>query len=209
MIGGLIGKKLGMSQMFSPEGKMIPVTVIQAGPCVVTQLKTAEKDGYKALQMGLIEKVSPKRINKCVQGHLNKAGSPPVRKLVELPVGVLENIKLGDKITAGDVFKENDVIDVTGITKGKGFQGVIKRHGFHGGPKTHGSKTHRTPGSIGASSYPSRVFKGQRMGGRMGGAQLTLKNLTIIQIDKENNLIIVKGSVPGFNNTYLLIKKQL
>lgn len=209
MIGGLIGKKVGMSQIFSPEGKMIPVTLIQAGPCVVTQLKTEEKDGYQALQMGLIEKVSPKRVNKCIKGHLNKAGMPPLRKLAEVPVAKIENIKPGDKITAGDVFKENEAIDVTGTTKGKGFQGVVKRHRFHGGSATHGSKTHRKPGSIGASSYPSRVFKGTRMGGRMGGDTNTTRNLKIVKIDKENNLIVVKGCVPGCNGSYLLIKKQL
>jgi large subunit ribosomal protein L3 len=208
MIGGLLGKKVGMSQLFSSEGKVIPVTIIQAGPCIITQIKTIDKDGYLSLQMGLIEKVSPKRITKSIKGHVQKAGSPPVRKMIELPIDTIENLKLGDTLTAADIFKEQEIIDISGITKGKGFQGVVKRHHFSGGSATHGSKTHRIPGSIGASSYPSRVYKGTRMGGRMGGAKLTIKNITIIKIDKENNLVVVKGSIPGHNGSYVLIKKQ-
>ncbi|OGF61681.1 MAG: 50S ribosomal protein L3 [Candidatus Fischerbacteria bacterium RBG_13_37_8] len=208
-MGGLIGKKIGMSQIFTPEGKVIPVTVIQAGPCVITQLKSIEKDGYIATQLGFIEKVSPKRITKGMKGHLDKAGSPTVRKLIELPAIDADKLKIGDKITAADIFTADEIVHIIGTSKGKGFQGVVKRHHFGGGPDTHGSKTHRTPGSIGASSYPSRVYKGQRMGGRMGGERVTMKNIKIISIDKENNLVVVKGSVPGHNGSYLILYKKM
>lgn len=209
MINGLIGKKLGMSQLFDADGNIIPVTLIKAGPCVITQIKTVQKDGYQAVQIGLVEKISEKRINKCLKNHLKKAGSPPTKKLIEVEAKSIDNLKLGDKYTAADIFSENDLVNVTGITKGKGFQGVIKRHRFSGGPDTHGSKTHRVPGSIGSSSFPSRVFKGKRMGGRMGGKKHTIKNLKVIKIDKENNIIAVKGCVPGFNGSYLVINKNL
>lgn len=209
MIGGLIGKKIGMSQLFMPDGKLIPVTLIQAGPCVITQIKTTDRDGYDATQVGLIEKVSFKRLNKPLKSHLAKAESPPVRKLVEFEIMDRNKIKIGGKVTAVDVFSENEVIDVAGITKGKGFQGVVKRHRFAGGANTHGSKSHRAPGSIGASSFPSRVFKGQRMGGRMGGDKLTIRNIKIIKLDAENNVIVVKGCVPGYNGSYLILYKHL
>jgi len=209
MIGGLIGKKIGMSQLFTPEGKIVAVTLIQAGPCIITQVKTNEKDGYEATQVGLIEKVSPKRLNKPMKGHLAKANSPNVRKLIEFPIIDKNKIKVGEKVTAADVFKESEIIDVAGVTKGKGFQGVVKRHRFRGGADTHGSKSHRAPGSIGASSFPSRVFKGHRMGGRMGGDNLTIRNLKILKLDAENNVIAVKGCVPGYNGSYLILYKQL
>jgi large subunit ribosomal protein L3 len=209
MIGGLIGKKIGMSQLFTPEGKIVAVTLIQAGPCIITQVKTNEKDGYEATQVGLIEKVSPKRLNKPMKGHLAKANSPNVRKLVEFPIIDKNKIKVGEKVTAADVFKESEIIDVAGVTKGKGFQGVVKRHRFRGGADTHGSKSHRAPGSIGASSFPSRVFKGHRMGGRMGGDNLTIRNLKILKLDAENNVIAVKGCVPGYNGSYLILYKHL
>ncbi len=208
MIAGLIGKKLGMSQLFTTDGKIVAVTLIQAGPCMITQIKTDEKDGYNAIQVGLIEKVLPKRLNKPLKGHLKKVDSSPIKKLIELPIIDKSKIKLGLKITAADVFEENEMINVTGITKGKGFQGVVKRHKFSGGADTHGSKTHRAPGSIGASSFPSRVFKGQRMAGRMGGNKLTIRNLKILKLDAENNIIALKGCVPGYNGSYLILYKQ-
>lgn len=209
MISGLIGRKLGMSQLFDKEGNVVPVTLIKAGPCVITQIKTIQKDGYQAVQIGMIEKISEKRMNKCLRNHLKKAGSVPVKKLVEVEAKSIDGLKLGDKVTAADIFAENDMVSVTGNTKGKGFQGVIKRHRFSGGPDTHGSKTHRVPGSIGSSSFPSRVFKGKRMGGRMGGKRQTIKNLRIVKIDAENNIIAIKGCIPGYNGAYVVINKNL
>lgn len=209
MISGLIGKKIGMSQLFMSDGKVIPITLIQAGPCVITQIKTNDKDGYEATQIGLIEKVSPKRLTKPLKGHLAKAESPPVKKLVEFKIVDKNKIKIGAKVTAADIFSENEIIDVTGITKGKGFQGVVKRYRFAGGADTHGSKSHRAPGSIGASSFPSRVFKGQKMGGRMGDDKLTIRNLKIVKLDAESNIIAVKGCLPGYNGSYLILYKHL
>ena len=186
----ILGKKIGMSQVFSEDRKVTPVTLIEAGPCVVTQVKTEEKDGYQAVQVGFGER---KKINRPLMGHLKDLGK--FRYLREIR-DVKEDMKIGDKIDAG-VFEEGDKIKVVGISKGKGFQGVMKRHGFHGSPATHGHKhDHRAPGSIG-SAFPEHVLKGKKMAGRMGGDQVTVKGLKVVKVDKENNLLAVKGAVPG------------
>ena len=186
----ILGKKIGMSQVFSEDRKVTPVTLIEAGPCVVTQVKTEEKDGYQAVQVGFGER---KKINRPLMGHLKDLGK--FRYLREIR-NVKEDMKIGDKIDAG-VFKEGDKIKVVGISKGKGFQGVMKRHGFHGSPATHGHKhDHRASGSIG-SAFPEHVLKGKKMAGRMGGDRVTVKGLKVVKVDKENNLLAVKGAVPG------------
>jgi len=203
MIQGLIGKKVGMTQVFGEDGSLIPVTVIQAGPCLVVQKKTNEKDGYNAVQVGLVEKVSARRQNSPMKGHFEKAGVPPMRTLVEFEYEGDANV--GDRV-AVDIFKPGDTVDVVGKSKGKGFQGVVKRHGFRGGRATHGSMFHRAPGSIGASAFPSRVMKGMRMAGRMGGDQVTVKNLRVAKIDAENNLIYVRGAIPGGRNALVVLR---
>ena len=203
---GLIGKKVGMTSVFSAEGKSIPCTVIEAGPCVVTQVKTIEKDGYAALQLGFDEK-KEKNTTKPLCGHFKKAGTTPKRKLVEFS-GYDAEYKLGDVIDV-TLFEGTEFIDVVGTTKGKGFQGVVKRHGFGGvGEATHGQHNRqRKPGSIGACSTPSRVFKGMRMGGRMGGDRVTVQNLRVLKVIAENNLLLVKGSIPGAKGSYVIIEK--
>ena len=203
---GLIGKKVGMTSVFSVEGKSIPCTVIEAGPCVVTQVKTIEKDGYAALQLGFDEK-KEKNTTKPLCGHFKKAGTTPKRKLVEFS-GYDAEYKLGDVIEV-TLFEGTEFVDVVGTTKGKGFQGVVKRHGFGGvGEATHGQHNRqRKPGSIGACSTPSRVFKGMRMGGRMGGDRVTVQNLRVLKVIAENNLLLVKGSVPGTKGSYVIIQK--
>jgi len=203
---GLIGKKIGMTSVFSVEGKNIPCTVIEAGPCTVSQIRTLEKDGYKAIQLGFLEK-KEKHATKPEIGHFKKAGTAPKKKVVEF-IGFGDDVKLGDIITV-DMLEPQNFIDVTGISKGKGFQGVVRRHGFGGvGESTHGQHNRlRAPGSVGASSYPSRVFKGMRMAGRMGGDKITVQNLEVLKVIPENNLLIVKGSVPGANGSYLIIEK--
>jgi large subunit ribosomal protein L3 len=203
MIEGIIGKKVGMTQVFAEDGALVPVTVIQAGPCLVVQKKTTEKDGYDAVQLGLVEKISSRRVNAAQRGHFEKAGVPPVRTLAEFDYD--GNANVGDRIQV-DMFKAGDSIDVVGTSKGKGFQGVMKRHGFGGGRATHGSMFHRAPGSIGASAFPSRVMKGMRMAGRMGGDQVTVKNLRVAKIDVENNLIYIRGAVPGGRNGLVLVR---
>ena len=202
MIHGLIGKKVGMTQVFAEDGSIVPVTVIQAGPCLVLQKKTAEKDGYDAVQVGLVDKMSYGAVTSPMRGHFEKAGANPCRTLVEFPYDGEANV--GDRI-AVDIFKPGDSIDVVGRSKGKGFQGVVKRHGFRGGRESHGSMFHRAPGSIGQSAFPSRVMKGMRMGGRMGGGQVTVKNLRIAKIDPENNLIYIRGAVPGGRNSVVVL----
>lgn len=204
---GLIGKKIGMTSIFSAEGKNIPCTVIEAGPCLVTQIKTAEKDGYDAVQIAFDEK-KEKSATKAMLGHFGKAGTTPKRKLVEFR-GNFDNLNLGDVLDVGEVLKNDRWIDVTGISKGKGFQGVVKRYNFKGvGDATHGQHNRlRAPGSLGASSYPSRVFKGMRMAGRMGGDQVKVINMSIVKLIPEKNILIVKGSVPGANGSYLIINK--
>ena len=203
---GLIGKKIGMTSVFSVEGRNIPCTVIEAGPCIVSQVRTIEKDGYEAVQLGFQEK-KEKHATKPEIGHFKKAGTTPKKKLVEFD-GFGDEVKLGDIITV-DMLEVSSLIDITGISKGKGFQGVVRRHGFGGvGESTHGQHNRlRAPGSIGASSYPSRVFKGMRMAGRMGGAKITVQNIEILKVIPENNLVIVKGSVPGANGSYLILLK--
>jgi len=203
---GLIGKKIGMTSVFSVEGKNIPCTVIEAGPCTVSQIRTIEKDGYAAVQLGFLDK-KEKHATKPEIGHFKKAGTAPKKKVVEF-IGFGEDVKLGDIITV-DMLEPSSFIDVTGISKGKGFQGVVRRHGFGGvGESTHGQHNRlRAPGSVGASSYPSRVFKGMRMAGRMGGAKITIQGLEVLKVIPENNLLIVKGSVPGANGSYLIIEK--
>ncbi|TAJ13392.1 50S ribosomal protein L3 [Marinilabiliaceae bacterium JC017] len=203
---GLIGKKIGMTSVFSADGKNVPCTVIEAGPCPVTQIKTVETDGYEAIQLAFDDK-KEKNTSGPMKGHFSKAGVTPKRKLVEF--GMFETeLKLGDNITV-DIFDEDTFVDITGLSKGKGFQGVVKRHGFGGvGGQTHGQHNRlRAPGSLGASSYPSRVFKGMRMAGRTGGDRVKIENLRVLKVIPENNLILVKGSVPGARGSYLIIEK--
>src|SRR5258707_223810 len=202
-IEGIIGKKVGMTQVFAEDGLIVPVTVIQAGPCFVIQKKTADKDGYDAVQIGLVEKVSNKRISSAERGHFEKAGVQPVKTLAEFDYSGDANV--GDRVQV-DIFKEGDQIDVIGRSKGKGFQGVVRRHNFAGGRATHGSMLHRAPGSIGASAFPSRVMKGMRMGGRMGGDQVTVKNLRVAKVDAENNLLYIRGAVPGGRNGLVVVR---
>jgi large subunit ribosomal protein L3 len=202
---GLIGKKIGMTSVFSAEGKNIPCTVIEAGPCVVTQIKTNETDGYEAVQLAFGNK-KDKHTTQPLKGHFTKAGITPRSKLVEFKG--FEGYQLGDTINV-DIFSESTFVDVTGTTKGKGFQGVVKRYGFAGvGGQTHGQHNRlRAPGSVGASSYPSRVFKGMRMAGQTGNKQKKIYNLRVIKVIPENNLLMVKGSVPGAIGSYLIIQK--
>ena len=207
-MAGIIGKKIGMTSVFSVEGKNVPCTVIEAGPCVVTQVKTEENDGYEALQLAYDDK-KEKNVTKAEFGHFKKAGVTPKRKVVEFKNTYQEAFELGQEIDVS-VFHENDYVDVVGVSKGKGFQGVVKRHNFKGvNDATHGQHNRlRAPGSIGASSWPSRVFKGMRMAGRDGGKTVTIENLLVMKIVPEKNLIVVKGSVPGAKGTYLIIRKQ-
>jgi large subunit ribosomal protein L3 len=205
-MSGIIGRKIGMTSVFSAEGKNIPCTVIEAGPCVVTQVRTVEKDGYSALQLAFDEK-KEKQTSKPLIGHFQKANTTPKRKVAEIKNWDKE-YQLGDIITS-EIFLEDRWIDVTGITKGKGFQGVVKRHGFSGvGGQTHGQHNRlRAPGSMGASSYPSRVFPGKKLAGRMGGDRVKIINLRLIKVITESNLLIVKGSIPGAKGSYLIIEK--
>ena len=205
-MSGLIGKKIGMTSLFDENGKNIPCTVIQAGPCVVTQVRTNEVDGYEALQLGFDDKAE-KRATKAANGHFKKAGTSPKYKVVEFQ-GFEEEYKLGDSITV-EHFTEGEFVDVSGTSKGKGFQGVVKRHNFAGvGQATHGQHNRlRAPGSIGAASYPARVFKGMKMAGRMGGDTIKVQNLRVLKVVSEKNLIVVKGAIPGHTNSYVTIEK--
>jgi len=207
MAPGILGKKIGMTQIFDGQGRVVPVTAVQAGPCVVVQRKTVEKDGYSAIQLGLVEFIKESRVTKPRLGHFKKAGVEAARYIREFPVAGDEEIKAGDRVLA-TVFKPNDRIDITAKPKGRGFQGVVKRHGFSGGPDTHGSMTHRVPGSIGQSSYPSRVIKGVRMGGRMGGTKVTTIGLQVVEVLEEDNVILVKGAVPGPNGGYVMVRRS-
>ncbi len=204
-MSGLIGKKIGMTSIFDENGKNIPCTVIQAGPCVVTQVRTEEVDGYSAIQLGFDDK-SEKNTTKALQGHFAKAGTTSKKKVVEFSFD--EELNLGDTVGV-DLFSEGEFVDVSGVSKGKGFQGVVKRHGFAGvGQATHGQHNRlRAPGSIGAASYPARVFKGMRMAGRMGGDTVKVQNLRVLKVVADKNLIVVKGCVPGAKNSYLTIEK--
>jgi len=210
VIEGLIGKKIGMTQLFSPKGEVVPVTVIKAGPCVVLQVKTKEKDSYQAVQLGLIDdKVKEKRLSKPLLEHLKKASAPPVRIIREFKLLSPDKPPvLGEKVTVGLLSGEKKV-HITGTSKGRGFAGVVKRWGFRGGKATRGSMFHRTPGSIGASASPSRVLKGTRLPGRMGGRRVTVKNLEVLKIEEDKDLLIVKGAIPGPGGRYLLIKRPL
>jgi len=204
---GIIGKKIGMTSVFSADGKNVPCTVIEAGPCIVTQIKSVATDGYEAVQLAFDEK-KEKNTSQPELGHFKKASTTPKRKLVEFD-GYETAFKLGDAITLTDVLDDNSFVNITGISKGKGFQGVVKRHGFSGvGGQTHGQHNRlRAPGSVGSSSFPSRVFKGMRMAGRTGGDNVKVENLKVLKIIPESNLLIVKGSVPGAKGSYLIIEK--
>ncbi|MGH9799500.1 MAG: 50S ribosomal protein L3 [Blastocatellia bacterium] len=209
MVNGIIGKKLGMTQIFASDGSVTPVTVIKAGPCVVVQRKTVSTDGYEAVQLGLVEDKSPKKVNKPMKGHFAKAGIPPTKILREFRLqDATDEINVGDKVLV-DLFTENDVVEVIGTSKGRGFAGFIKRHGFSGGRASHGSMFHRAPGSIGASAYPSRVIKGTRMAGHMGVERNTIKNLRVMKVNPEENLLLIRGSVPGPTGAVVLIKKTI
>jgi large subunit ribosomal protein L3 len=197
-----------MSQVFRPDGQAVPVTLLKAGPCMVVQRKTPTTDGYDALQLGLMEFIKPQRINKPSTGHLRKAGAEGAKFLREFPLGSgSDDVKAGDQVLV-DQFKPKDMVDVIGISKGRGFAGVVKRHHFRGGEATHGSMFHRAPGSIGASSFPSRVVPGMRMGGHMGHARVTVRNLEVIDVDTEDNVLVVKGAVPGPNGGYVVVRRS-
>jgi large subunit ribosomal protein L3 len=207
MIPGILGKKIGMTQVFRADGVAVPVTLLKAGPCMVTQRKTPTADGYDAVQLGLVEFIKPSRINKPLTGHLKKAGAEGAKFLREFRMRPGDNdLKPGDKVLVSD-FKPADKVDVTGVSKGRGFAGVVRRHHFGGGDATHGSMFHRAPGSIGASSFPSRVLPGMRMGGHMGHEQVTVRNLEVIDIDTEDNVLVVKGAVPGPNGAYVVVRR--
>jgi large subunit ribosomal protein L3 len=212
-VAGILGKKVGMTQLFDSKGDVRPVTVLQAGPCVVTQHKSATKDGYEAAQIGLVEFVKESRLSKPERGHLAKNNLPPVKFLREVPLEIdaaadgadQSAVKVGDRVLV-EIFDGEKFVDIVGISKGKGFQGVVKRHHFAGGPKSHGSMFQIT-GSIGSSAFPSRVFKGMRMSGHMGHQSVTARNLRVLGVDKDENLLVVEGSVPGPQGSYIIIMK--
>lgn len=206
MANGLIGKKLGMTQVFTRDGLRIPVTVLRVGPCTVLQKKTDATDQYDAIQLGFEEKKA-RKVNKPMLGHFNKAEKGAFRKIAEFRVNDIDNYKVGDELGI-DGFQAGDKVSVTGKSKGRGFQGVMKRHGFKGGRKTHGSMNHRHPGSIGQCAYPGRVFKGHKMGGQMGDKRVTVSNLEIVEVDQANHLLLVKGAVPGANNNFVLVRRK-
>jgi large subunit ribosomal protein L3 len=208
MITGIIGKKVGMTQIFDPDGTVHPATVIKAGPCVVVQAKNGQGEGYEAVQLGLVED-RPAKVGKPLAGHYKKANVPPtrVRREVKLAAGG-DAVKPGDQVLVS-IFNNGDRVDVIGTGRGKGFQGVVKRHHFAGGAATHGSMFHRAPGSIGASSFPSRVVKGMRAAGRMGGGRVTIRNLKVLRVDPDNHLLIVQGGIPGAPTGYVLVRKAV
>jgi large subunit ribosomal protein L3 len=204
---GILGKKLGMSQIYAADGRVVPVTVLQAGPCVVVQRKKSSgKDGYDAVQLGLVETKGPRKVTQPRRGHFQKAGVDPVRRLAEFQLGEAEDLKPGDRVQVS-IFQVDDYVDIVGTSKGKGFQGVIKRHGFAGGRASHGSMFHRAPGSIGSSAWPSRVFPGLRAAGHQGDARVTVKNLKVVRVVEADNLLFVRGAVPGGRNSYVQIRK--
>ena len=208
MSPGILGKKIGMTQMFRPDGQAVPVTLLKAGPCTVVQRKTPTTDGYDAMQLGLVEFVKPQRINKPATGHLKKAGAEGSKFLREFHLETGDgDFKPGDQVLV-DQFKPKDKVDVIGVSKGRGFAGLVKRHHFRGGEGTHGSMFHRAPGSIGASSYPSRVVPGMRMAGHMGDARVTVRNLEVMEVDTEDNVLVVKGAVPGPNGGYVVVRRS-
>jgi large subunit ribosomal protein L3 len=208
MVTGIIGRKVGMTQVFGADGVVTPVTVLKAGPCVVVQTKTADKDGYEAVQIGLVEE-RPARVNKALEGHYKKANVPPtrVRREVQVKQGG-DPVSVGQEVVAS-LFAEGEVVDVVATSRGRGFQGVVKRHHFRGGAATHGSMFHRAPGGIGASSYPSRVVKGKRFPGHMGADRVTQRNLKVMRVDAENNLLLLRGAVPGAPGGYVVIRKAV
>ena len=211
-VSGIIAKKVGMTQVYAEDGRAIPATVLEAGPCVVVQRKLKlsngnRKDGYSAVQLGLVENRKSKRVTKAMQGHFKKAGLPPCRVLREFRVDEGAEVKVGDKVSVA-IFVSGEKVAVTATSKGKGFQGVMKRHHFRGGDATHGSMFHRAPGSIGASAFPSRVLKGMRGAGHMGSDRVTVKNLEVVRVDAEKNLLVVRGAVPGASGAYVVINKR-
>ena len=207
MINGLLGKKVGMTQLLQDDGSVVPVTVIQAGPCVVVQKKTKQKDGYDAVQLGFVEFIKPKRVNQPMTGHFKKTNVAPARFLREVGVAGEEGANPGDKVMV-NIFNANELVHIIGTSKGRGFAGFVKRHHFRGGRATHGSMFHRAPGSIGSSAYPSRVLKGMRMAGHLGNARVTVQNLRVARIDQENNLLFVRGAVPGPAGGYVVAEKS-
>jgi large subunit ribosomal protein L3 len=210
MAPGILGKKIGMTQVFLPDGRVVPVTAVQAGPCVVVQRKTKQKDGYEAVQLGLVEFVKESRVKRPMAGHFKKAGVEPVRFLTELRLkgaSSEEGLDAGARVLASE-FLVSEKVDVIGHSKGRGFAGVVKRHKFRGGADTHGSMCHRAPGSIGSSSYPSRVFKGMRMAGRMGNSRVTCRNLEIVEVNADEHIILVRGAVPGPNGGYVIVRRS-
>jgi large subunit ribosomal protein L3 len=207
MSPGILGRKIGMTQVFRPDGQVVPVTLLKAGPCMVVQRKTPTTDGYDAVQLGLMEFIKPARINKPIGGHLKKAGVEGARFMREFHLRPGDDdFKAGDKVLV-DQFKPKEKVDVIGVSKGRGFAGLVKRHHFRGGEGSHGSMFHRAPGSIGSSSFPSRVFPGMRMAGHMGDAQVTVRNLEIVEVDTEDNVLMVKGAVPGPNGGYVVVRR--
>ena len=207
-MNGILGRKLGMTQIFGENGEVIPVTIVEAGPCLVVQRKTNENDGYEAVQLGLVEAQPPRHVTQPKAGHFKKAGIPPVRKVEEFRISSEDESKPGDEVRVS-IFEADQYVDVAGTSKGKGFQGVIKRHGFGGGRATHGSMFHRAPGSIGQSAQPSRVFKGTRLPGHLGAKRVTVKHLKVVKVDLDNNLIYLRGAVPGANNSYLALRRSI
>jgi large subunit ribosomal protein L3 len=208
MSPGILGKKIGMTQVFRPNGQVVPVTVLKAGPCVVVQRKTPATDGYDAIQLGFMEYVKKSRVSKPAAGHLKKSGAEGVRFQREFRLGEGTNgdLKPGDRVLV-DEFKPKDKVDVIGVSKGRGFAGLVKRHHFRGGDESHGSMFHRAPGSIGGSSFPSRVFPGMKMAGQMGTARVTVRNLEVVEVDAEENVLLVKGAVPGPNGGYVMVRR--
>jgi large subunit ribosomal protein L3 len=208
MSPGILGKKIGMTQVFRPDGQVVPVTLLKAGPCMVVQRKTPTTDGYDAVQLGLVEFVKPGRINKPTAARLKKAGVEGAKFLREFRLEPgHDDLKAGDQVLV-DQFKPKDKVDVIGVSKGRGFAGLVKRHHFRGGAATHGSMFHRAPGSIGASSFPSRVLPGMRMAGHMGDARVTVRNLEVVEVVAEDNVLVVKGAVPGPNGGYVLVRRS-
>jgi large subunit ribosomal protein L3 len=206
MVRGILGKKVGMTQIFDDDGRVVPVTVVEAGPCVVIQRKNEDTDGYEAVQIGLVESTPRRHVPKPIEGHFKAAGIPPTRMLAEVPVDDGDEAKPGDAVLA-DIFSVEDTVHVIGKSKGRGYQGVIKRHGFGGGRASHGSGWHRRPGSIGQSAWPSRVFPGVRGPGQTGNKRITVKNVQVVKVDTDRNLLFLKGGVPGARNSYIRIVK--
>ena len=208
MSPGILGKKIGMTQVFRPDGQVVPVTVLKAGPCVVVQRKTPATDGYDAVQLGFMEYAKKSSVSKPAAGHLKKSGAEGVKfqREFRLAEGSDGDLKTGDRVLV-DEFKPKDIVDVIGVSKGRGFAGLVKRHHFRGGDESHGSMFHRAPGSIGASSFPSRVFPGMRMAGHMGTTRVTIRNLEVVEVDAQENVLLIKGAVPGPNGGYVMVRR--